>query len=340
MNCGSKTNVFRYRIARQGVGAGGLCFRAARNAFTLAECLVVIGIIGIVFSLLLPAVQAARDASRRVACDNRLRQLGIAIQNFESTHRSLPTNGWGFQWMGVRDLGVGAGQPGGWVYCLLPFLEAGAVAELAPTAAQVANRSASINALSGALLPVLECPMRPQLAPEQRDEVRFRVYGYLEQEPYTVSGYAASYGSLPGIVTHAGPANIESAPRYEWPRVFSNGLFFPRSQVRFADVTDGLSHTIAIGERWQPSTISAQGRAGNQSMFSGDCVDIVRTTYFPLARNGSRLGSPFGFGSDHYDGCGFAFADGHVARFSYASDPFVFRAVGSRNGGEVEGEAE
>jgi prepilin-type N-terminal cleavage/methylation domain-containing protein/prepilin-type processing-associated H-X9-DG protein len=105
----------RRRVTRQAV--------QRTSGFTLVELLVVIAIIGILVALLLPAIQAAREAARRTQCKNNLRQIALACLNHESTHKAFPHGGWGWHWMGDPDRGFGPQQPGGWIYQATPYLE-------------------------------------------------------------------------------------------------------------------------------------------------------------------------------------------------------------------------
>jgi prepilin-type N-terminal cleavage/methylation domain-containing protein len=94
-----------------------------RSGFTLVEVLVVIAIVGVLVAILLPAVQMARESARRSSCANNLKQLGVAVLLHEHSHGTLPTGGWGPDWVGDPRAGFGPKQPGGWIYNILPYLE-------------------------------------------------------------------------------------------------------------------------------------------------------------------------------------------------------------------------
>ena len=129
------------------------------RGFTLVELLVVITIIGILIALLLPAVQAAREAARRMQCSNNLKQLGLACLTHEQAHKFFPSGGWGHVWLGDPDQGFGKTQPGGWMFSVLPYVEQQALHGLGSggTADQKADAVAT---LATTPLSVFNCPSR------------------------------------------------------------------------------------------------------------------------------------------------------------------------------------
>ncbi len=94
-----------------------------RDGFTLIELLVVITIIGMLVGLLLPAIQMAREAARRGVCSSNLKQLTTALTGHSQKLGYFPSGGWGSNCVGIPDLGVGPGQPGGWIYQILPYMD-------------------------------------------------------------------------------------------------------------------------------------------------------------------------------------------------------------------------
>lgn len=136
--------------------------------FTLVELLVVITIIGILIGLLLPAINSAREAGRRTTCQNNLHQLALAILQHETAKRYLPGAGWGYAWMGDPDRGSGIKQPGGWIYCILPFIDQANLAQVGSGLADGdgSNNSAKAKALLQVVttpLAILHCPSRRQV---------------------------------------------------------------------------------------------------------------------------------------------------------------------------------
>jgi len=145
-----------------------------RSGFTLVELLVVIAIIGILIAMLLPAVNAAREAGRNAQCKNNLRQLGVGVLAHEQNQGFFPTGGWGWSWVGDPDRGYNAQQPGGWIYNILPHVEMTAVhdQEFAVNNQQISGRTPPGGQPSNAAkkqailqmvqtpLPLTNCPTR------------------------------------------------------------------------------------------------------------------------------------------------------------------------------------
>jgi prepilin-type processing-associated H-X9-DG protein len=134
----------------------------------LVELLVVIAIIGILISLLLPAVQAAREAARRAQCVNNLKQLALGCLNHESAVKTFPTAGWCIMTMGHPDAGVGMTQPGGWLFNIMPYLEASALYRKQQGLTGGALQAAAIS-VAQTPLNCLYCPSRrpAQLYPQK-----------------------------------------------------------------------------------------------------------------------------------------------------------------------------
>lgn len=289
--------------------------RRAR-AFTLVELLVVIAIIGILVGLLLPAVQAAREAARRMQCTNNLRQLGIAMHNYESAYRRLPA-GWISNGL--------SGEPGwGWGAALLPFVEGNNVHNLIDSRFAIEEEMHAL--VRETVIPTFLCPsdigedVFEIAAGDGHDHDHYRPRSFsLDDEGEKLfriskSNYVGMFGTF----------ELEDAP-YN-----GDGMFFGNSRVRFADVMDGLSNTYMLGER---------GSRLGQSIWHGNIPEAAEPHARILGVADHAPNSPAGhfedFSSFHPAGVNFMRADTSVAFVPETIDETVYRGMSTRSGGEV-----
>ncbi len=299
------------------------------GGFTLIELMTVLAVIGLVISMLIPAVQSARESARRTTCMNQLRQLGLALQMVEQSHGQYPSDGWGFGWVTDGTKGIGKDQPGGWVYPLLPALELQRVHDLTGSDDGRAT-------LLQTPIPILACPSRrgSELRPYSLKSVPLRNASIPDEAAKT--DYAICAGDEE-IRVSAGPNSDDpfTVGAYPWPDIEASGISFVRSTYRARDVTDGLSHTIAIGEKALAVHHYLDGKSlgDDQSVFIGDDADIRRWTEHPPLRDG-RIDDIERFGSPHPGGVNVVMCGGSVQSINYAVDPQVFAGMGSRRGSD------
>ncbi|MEM8944988.1 MAG: DUF1559 domain-containing protein [Planctomycetota bacterium] len=327
-----------------------------RTGFTLVELLVVIAIIGVLVSLLLPAVQAAREAARRSQCQNNLKQIGLAVLNYEQSQGELPAGGWHFQWLGDPDLGYGKDQPGGWIFSLLEYLEAGNVRQLAAGVSGV-DKEERLVEMAATPVSVFVCSSRRSATTHPTaegvywtDPVNAQPLIESARSDYGAcvsGGYTAELGVRPREF-EGFPSTIEEARDEErWTEgpFFGgqwnpNGVVIPRYPIELRQITDGTSRTYFGGERYLDPDHYTSGQVENddQCMLVGYDSDIMVSAFrqplpdtpgFPDARN-------FRFGSAHAGVFQSVYCDGSVHAISFDVDAQVHQAMGSRESGEPE----
>ncbi len=285
----------------------------SRRGFTLVELLVVIAIIGILVGLLLPAVQAAREAARRMQCSNNMRQLGIAVHNYESAYKRLPS-GW-------VDNSL-EGEPGwGWAAALLPFMEGSNLHQLIDE--RFAIEEDMHAQVRTTVVSTFVCPSDPGpniFMISEGDGHHHSLSLSIDDEgdplfEISKSNYVGMFGTF----------ELEDAP-YR-----GNGMFFGNSEIRFRDVADGLSNTLMIGER---------GSRLGQSIWHGNIPEAAESQARILGVADHSPNDPVGhfedFSSFHTGGVNFMRADVSVRFLPDTIDEEVYRAMATRNGGEIE----
>ena len=317
-----------------------------KPGFTLVELLVVITIIGILIALLLPAVQAAREAARRMQCSNSLKQLGLACLNHHQTHGFLPCGGWGHTWLGDPDHGFGEDQPGGWVYDVLPYLEQEALHQLG-AGGTASEKETAATTLATTPVSVFNCPSRrrSKLYPHNAGSagpVNPGIDGARMDKPPNIckTCYCMNAGTY--YVGHdGGPGTIAGAAGYtgNWGKcVDVNGLSCWRTEVTIANIRDGTSNTYLIGEKnINPDRYETTFAPGDsQCMYNGHDEDNVRyaNSSYKLIPDTPGSNAEQCFGGPHPGACMFVFGDGSVHAISYSIDVTVHTRLANRKDGE------
>ncbi|QDV68568.1 hypothetical protein Poly24_22780 [Rosistilla carotiformis] len=277
-----------------------------RKGFTLVELLVVIAIIGILVGLLLPAVQSAREAARRMQCSNNLKQIGLAIHNYHDTYQSMPP---GHVNVGGTMANADPDYRWGWNAQILPFIEQQAVLDaihfgnwnIRSCADNATTRAAMANPISA-----YRCPS--DIAPETNNECP------MASQRTATSNY---------IGVHTSDYWLDQACSDSQQR---GGCFYGEGVVKFRDVLDGLSNTLMVGERkWQTRDKNGQVETSGAAHAFGIVrwddwhrgyiygIGVYRQNMDGLDfLNGSTNRTKQGFSSFHPGGAQWVLADGSV----------------------------
>jgi prepilin-type N-terminal cleavage/methylation domain-containing protein len=317
------------------------------KGFTLIELLVVITIIGILMSLLLPAVQSAREAARRTQCENNLKQLGLAMLHHEEAMKAFPTGGWGWAWQAEPGRGSDFGQPGSWAYGILPYVEQNPLYEMGSGGNRAAVAASNAERAQYAL-PIFLCPTRRGVSLFTNVWNRYVNCDPIDQ--ISRSDYAANAGDQKMCQFSAcgggGPPTLEDGDTtWYWPDTSGfSGVVYLRSQIRISDIKDGTTCTYMIGEKYLNPLHYEDGQdaSDNQGLFTGFANDNQRTTHPELAPMHDLWGesgmievepghlSNCRFGSAHPTTWNVVFCDGSVHVLSYNIDLEVHRRLGNR----------
>ncbi|MFG0336033.1 MAG: DUF1559 domain-containing protein [Maioricimonas sp. JB049] len=332
----------------------GLPRIARSRGFTLIELLVVIAIIAILVALLLPAVQQAREAARRSQCRNNLKQLGLALHNYHDVHRTFPP-GYRFIARSTTD------TIGGLNISILPYIEKASIKDRIDVNTPWFLFPADI---ARTRVPVFECPS--DTAPNPYNYPALGALGLPIGDTVGISSYAHSVGYDDALCFSSG---LGAKPQTQ-----HTGVFYIHSKTQFRDLTDGSSHTFAIGEAasgfemcrgvgcatpmgvpaahsWLISGTNKEHYYAIGIQYGGSLASTVESINKPVATDSnyqsisgsydcrpSWNGGPHwvtNFRSFHEGGASFLFCDGAVTFLSENIDMDLYRALSTVRGGEV-----
>jgi hypothetical protein len=201
-------------------------------------------------ALLLPAIQAAREAARRMECSNHLKQLALGCLNHENALKFFPTGGWVWTWMGDPDQGFGKMQPGGWTFNILPYTENRSIHDLAKNQTPAVKKK-TLALMGGTSISVFYCPTRRPATVYPNP-----TFQCVNTDPISLAArtdYAANGGTA--VTPFWDPPNVggdpTKVPSSSMPDYSNeNGMIYPLSTVPVKHVRNGLSHTYLIGEKY------------------------------------------------------------------------------------------
>ncbi len=311
-----------------------MILRRIARAFTLVELLVVIAIIGVLVALLLPAVQAAREAARRTRCSNNLKQIGLALHNYEDTHKRLP----------YGTPGCCTPEGSNWAVSIFPHMEYGNIQDKMDLSGNFKNTPQNALIAQTVKLPIFICPTDPAASKHIIARHAHNV------TPGHMLWYPASMG----------PTHMDSCPYCPNPTPsetnfccqgwnfgtqagggFPAGSFFgmfgrTAHSIRLGEVTDGLSNTWMVGETL-PAHCKFMGVFSQNFPTSGTGIPLGTMVDRGVGKPGEDTDwfRSCGFKSLHPAGANFALGDASVRFVMNSIDYKLYNELGSRAGGEA-----
>ncbi|RCS44795.1 DUF1559 domain-containing protein [Bremerella cremea] len=319
--------------------------RRARHGFTLVELLVVIAIIGVLIALLLPAVQQAREAARRMQCGNHLKQVGLAIHNYHDTHKVFPTaSPVGHHWGQVHD-----SHKGSQYVKLLPFIEQSALYQSCNFKGDTVAVSVTATGekVSSVVIPTIICPSDDHPG-YWKDGAAHN--GGSNGENRALSNYSFSMGSQANSPCGTHNNFFGNGPDVRADTMDPNrisGVFGHWAwAARMRDITDGLTNTIAVGEiRPKCAAHTRDGWMGINSLYTGTGIAINYNTCEGEPGTGSgcnqhsgQWGASQGFKSRHPGGAQFVLCDASVQFLTETINMETYQGLGDRRDGRPLGE--
>lgn len=303
-----------------------------RKGITLIELLIVLAVLIALVALGLPAVSMAREAARRGACINNLRQLALAGSSHHAAFKFLPTGGWGCNWFGHQDRGSGKQQPGGWLYSSLAFIEGESIFRASPNTIDLGvwpeSRLQDFSSLSVSLL---RCPSKSEAVLRTFNNPLWDATLRSTNSP----DYAINAGQFSLGLEFGGPRTVSDGDQnFTWPDLKKfNGVCAPHHAIRYSDITDGLSNTLYAGEKYVRRNLDYNDAGDNQSPWSGFSIDSVRFVSFGPYVDGDDHGDPQAFGSSHKTTLPVSFCDGSTHSMNLRIDKITLQLIAIRNDG-------
>ncbi len=328
--------------------------RNRRRGFTLVELLVVIAIIGILMGMLLPAVNAAREAARRMQCSNNMMNIGKGILAMEARVGHYPSGGFGRNYIGDPMSGYGRLQVAGWQYSILPFVDLQAVFDLPVVGGKEGGegekKTRSIQ-MCRTPIPLYTCTSRRKcdLYTGSGDSGSYRIIykrkvvgmGEIPENKFYRGDYAINggiafqtwdYNDYEGTINNPGVVAEQTNNK--------SGIATGISQMTSADVTDGVGNTLLVGEKYMPTNNYMDGQfdADNEPALGGDSRDQIRwgnrNADYMLKQDRYGYGC-YAFGSTHGDSMTIVLCDGSVKRLSYGITPELYEYLINRADGKA-----